>query len=776
MNYGRFFRLNQSTSKIEDGIAIYDYIDLPAFFNSSTSNTMSPKYPISVTITESSVKFCVHFNVFRVKTDEDEPNQYYYDIYNACRSTGGKDSFELKHTEEVILELPYREDSTEKLYENIKEVYSTKFPLFIKGIAKLPFIMQLIRNRYDMDSDDSPQQELYRRMREHVDGRRSYSTIWLMGLAEKNKDKKCFIDVYKDHTKSDAVGFLRKLLLDFMFDLQHSKVFQTSKYCQEMYAGLMANFYFSALMHKCDYYYYRGLINDVVEKIPKMPDAAKKDMRIHLSQLYAENLSRSETLWMQDVMSCNAEKYFNDVNPKDKVKKAHNPFKRNEFSLGMSWFADPEEEMRRIYFAVQKKDDNNNKQEGNTDNKKDKVHLCNVGTLVEYLKSYNSIYDKDSDKAQQRIAESLMSTNNKNRTSVSQWFLKRFAFADVLHLHISEYSYLSLFLILLLFVGLILFVPEFVCKDFWNSEIAKRVVLLIIIMVFIYAVIKFSSLQKGRSDIGSLLYVNKHIVQKRKMIISIILLLGFIMISVLQWVAVPRDVFFIVIVVIVLFFIAALHKRLSHWLSNIHIFFPRLVASITAAWLSLAIGNELFKTFFDAIFSWSMIFSLTIIVFIFVCYEINKIMPQKSIFCKLSRSGAFVIISYAISFVVGLFVINFTGEKMLERSGCLKDFYCDYVNVQVANRDYLLKRDSIQKVDITKDHARVSDLQNIKIETNNKWWIINSRDHHTIATVWEVNDARFFILRDFLIQFAFVAMFIGVFIQMIFEEKQLTEV
>ena len=49
--------------------------------------------------------------------------------------------------------------------------------------------------------------------------------------------------------------------------------------------------------------------------------------------------------------------------------------------------------------------------------------------------------------------------------------------------------------------------------------------------------------------------------------------------------------------------------------------------------------------------------------------------------------------------------------------------------------------------------------------------------NHPIVTIWRMSgDAKFFILRDFLIQFAFVAMFIGIFIQMLFEEKSITEI
>ena len=46
--------------------------------------------------------------------------------------------------------------------------------------------------------------------------------------------------------------------------------------------------------------------------------------------------------------------------------------------------------------------------------------------------------------------------------------------------------------------------------------------------------------------------------------------------------------------------------------------------------------------------------------------------------------------------------------------------------------------------------------------------------HHSIASN-NFLGLKFFILHDFLVQFAVVAMFIGIFINMIFEEKNVTE-
>ena len=218
----------------------------------------------------------------------------------------------------------------------------------------------------------------------------------------------------------------------------------------------------------------------------------------------------------------------------------------------------------------------------------------------------------------------------------------------------------------------------------------------------------------------------------------------------------------------------------AHWLSNMHIFFPRLVASIAAAWLTLAIGNELFGTFFDSIVSWSTSLWLTIIVFVFVMYEINILLPHEGVFNKVKRCLEIITISSLISLFVGLFIINFAGERFLERSGALENFYQEVVDKQVGktteSKHYFIKteKDKIIAKNAS-NHERLEGLEYIHIvpDTNKR-----AKDDviHPIVTVWPLqNNSKFFILRDFLIQFAFVAMFIGIFIHMLFEDKSITE-
>lgn len=165
-----------------------------------------------------------------------------------------------------------------------------------------------------------------------------------------------------------------------------------------------------------------------------------------------------------------------------------------------------------------------------------------------------------------------------------------------------------------------------------------------------------------------------------------------------------------------------LHKKMYpvHWLSNMHIFFPRLIASIATAWLTIAIGNELFGTFFDSVVSWSTSLWLSVIVFVFLMYEINRKLPYEKVFNKAIRCSQMMLIGYAISFVVGLFIINFTGERFLERSGVLDTFYKEYVDKdnaeqQVGHQNYKIVNKGEDTSKLKTDAKRLENLKNVHI-------------------------------------------------------------
>ena len=777
MNYGKFFRLNQRASKIEDGIAIYDYIDLPAYFDSSKNNEMSsPKYPINVTITESSICFRVHYSVYK----SEALNDYIYEAKRAYGGelTAGSSSTAIKHMEEVILELPYINSDSE-LYNAIKDVYNTKYPFVNKGTT---FIQELIKKRYEKKS--SGEKTLYDKMRENLDGDLSYSTLWLMDISRRIDEKTTRIELLENGI---VVKFLRKLLLDFMYDLKHSDVFQTSKFYSAMMSGLMSNFYFSALMHKCEYYFYRSMIGEII----KRKNEKEKEKRI--KELYAENLYEAETLWIQDIMNPASEKYFEhyyikEENQKQKENKSglckiicnfYNRFFATDslsFRNWNSWFASPEEEMRRVSFSM-------------TERESRETHICNVETVFEYLKNE----DKGVDEITYKGA-------NANKTEISQWFMKRYSFNDVAHLHIFKNFSRLFFTIVSIMLLLVFIFPDFTSVDFWtinncNLPIACVIVTFCGCVIWALSIYNEYTEQGIEDNAKSLKNVRIRLIKKRIRTTFLTLFIGFTIIVASDYLVsmfpqmeedspvitfLNMGAIFVQVLLISLvgYF---LHKKMYpvHWLSNMHIFFPRLIASIATAWLTIAIGNELFGTFFDSVVSWSTSLWLSVIVFVFLMYEINRKLPYEKVFNKAIRCSQMMLIGYAISFVVGLFIINFTGERFLERSGVLDTFYKEYVDKdnaeqQVGHQNYKIVNNGENTSKLKTDAKRLENLKNVHI-VSSTYKKGGKTPNHPIVTSAGFN-GKYFIMRDFLIQFAFVAMFIGIFIQMLFEERSITEI
>ncbi len=776
MNNGRFFRLNQSISKVNDGVAIYDYVDLPAYFGPSEDNLMSPKYPVSVTITSNSVRFRLHYSVYKVE----EESIYGYSVEEIREKNGGTTKgMNMAHMEEVIFELPYRNDATDKLTETIKELYYTKFPLKITsddnkqdGSSGGRFLEQLIRSRFPLEDNTQGgiiinriKQGLYESLQDAVDILHSYSTLWLMNLTKTNGKS---IYLYEEEDKrKDIVGFLRKLLLDFMFDLKHSDVFQNSRYYDQMYSGLMSNFYFSALMHKCEYYYYRKLTREAIDEIEQRKDNVSEDeieqRKESIKVLYANELVKAEDLWVQDIMNPQAEKDF-------------------EYDRNL-WFSEPEEEMRRVCFTMKEKDSG-------------KKHICNTDTLIEYFKINNS---KDN------ISVSLVATNDRNRELISRWFLKRYDFNDVIHLHFFKglnFIIVSCIVFILLF-WLLRLIDLNVLNDL-NETFSDNIIYFVTIgIVAIICPPTIYSIWNNASKEDLIIRKRRATVFKRTYIIFSFLSFYAICIGVFNTVIgkewgewgewAPIWFFFILSA---LFYISIKTPKLGlpalHPISSLHLLFPRLVAAITAGWLTMSLGFDIYVSFFDSSPRWHTAIAISMVVFMFIMYEINRIMPASNNLRKIFRGVEFLIISYCISLLVGVVVINFLGEKFLERGSYIGDYYDQHVQQDVNGKSYIV--DTIaycsnSNEEILNDSQWVSygkaiinrlndindpnDIPDIKKVDNLRE---ATKDGHKIVEKITIFGYKIFFMRDFLIMFSFIAMFWGIFIQMIFTgEKQMTE-
>ena len=605
MNYGRYFRLNQALSKVGSGVAIYDYVDLPAYFGPSVDNPMSPKYPISVTIAADSVCFRLHYSAFKLdKSGDCEFPQYAYDKDDINNKSLNKDnvSVGMAHMEEVILELPFADISSSRLSDTIKSIYNSTFPQVIDENTSMGgrYLEQLIKKRFPVKKDEvsanhggNVEETLYRNLRKVSDETASYSTLWLMDLVHEGRiymySKKKIIDgETKKEKEIDVItGFLRKLLLDFMFDLKHSDVFQNSACYQQMYSGLMSDFYFSALMHKCEYYYYRDLItkkicNGNIEKDKKK-----------IIGLYIDNLYRAEELWTQDIMNPNAEKFFEyqftkdappipDMNIKQWINRCLVRFHLVEDNLLLrrnSWFAEPEEEMRRVCFPMDERDG---------DSKFIKKHICNTNILVTTLGL----------KPNNKIEQEIISFSEKNREIISRWFLRRYDFNDVCHLHLSRWSNLisfsSIFVLILIFVlsnylfeGFIKIIDSSPFWLMWES----------LFLLFGFAAIIYMRKKQNKRCNYSLL--STYVSQNSQRILNLIIFVALCIVIVsIYWKWSLMG--FLAVLVACLSYEKSrflLENNIKKSTSYLHLFFPRLVASITTAWLTMSMGFDIYVAF-----------------------------------------------------------------------------------------------------------------------------------------------------------------------------------
>lgn len=824
MNYGRFFRLNQSLSKVVDGVAIYDYVDLPAYFGPSENNPMSPKYPISLTITSNAICFRLHYSAFKIEEKEKSfrdrqeeakkknPKEkikkhleYAYDADDINKKSVSLKEYEdifgvemnMAHMEEVILELPYSDTISNRLSKTIKDIYNSTFPQVVDDNTSMGgrFLEQIIRKRYpsfkqknesDVEGNEIEKQ-LYDELRKVSDDTISYSSLWLMDLY-----KGGLIDLYKIVKDEDSgepkeiiIGFIRKLLLDFLFDLIHSDVFQNSANYQKMYSGLTSDFYFSSLIHKCEYYYYRRLTNQAITdyEIAKaiLTDKEKKERTDVLKTLYATELVKAEELWIKDIINSQAEIDFAHKYPgKHIVMREFVEY--YSFKQWPSWFAEPEEEMRRICFTMI--------------DKSGESHICNADTLIEHLG-----VAKESDVT----SLAMMASNARNREIVSRWFLKRYNFNDVIHLHLFKHLNVSLLLISLSFL-LYFFYNE--SLELLNPKTYSDFKPFLMVLCFLTCPFLGNMFLSYASEKRWAVKTRLKLVYKRVCAITLFLLISFILFFVAEgYIDSIWTLCLYMFITCSIYFIFFRFFPYIHPISSLHLIFPRLVAAITAAWLTMSMGFDIYVSFFDSKPMWSTIIVISVIVFGFIMYELNRIMPSSSPMRKIYRSIEFLAISYIISLLVGLVVINFVGEKYLERGGYINDYFTQYVENKtdstinrfdengklVINEDkplsfvldqelesygkaIIMKIDSANEAnnDIESFPKKLTkDLRNVYHSKVKDGEIVPD---YRIARQIPFIGKKIFFLRDFLIMFSFIAMFWGIFIQMIFtSEKQMTE-
>lgn len=498
MNYGRFFVLDKATSSLAQGIAVFNYKPLRAYEGDFNGET--PCYPVYVQITSHAIMFNIHY-------------------YNSCS--------EPKHLSDTLFSLCLDDTAAGQncLTTELKESYNTLFP---NSDLSNDYILQLFSELKDSDEDD------------HFSALPVFGVNW---PGDKSEGKQ-------------QVTFLRKLLLDFMFDLCHSSVFESSSYYNLMQSRLQQNFYFTALINKANFYYYKNTIEQAIaEGAP-----------VQTLQFWASYLDRAEQNWLSSIRDSRSDEEF-PVFP-----KWYEIQKTNEIG-GYSWFELPEEEIRRVYYGESKQSINS-------------------------IRLMSFIRKKSTSSGQEPSHSKRLKLNTELS---SKWCLRRYDFTTLFTWKIKGKEYNWLFILLSLF-----FVSN-------------------IISIF------------GN---GSPLY-------------PICISAGILLLAVFSF----------------------MKDNIHSYLWGVHLVFPRLAAAIIAAWLTIALTEDLFKTFFDTHCSvWSCTL-LSGVVLLFVYYEIDRIVPYLETIQKILRAFQLYLLSFLYAWVLGGISLIFSSDNFMERGDFLHDFY-----------------------------------------------------------------------------------------------------
>lgn len=205
MNSSIFFELDSESSKPANGISVFNYKRYKNHINEDNKGyKRTPIFPFYLIISYKKIDFNVH---------------YFYEE--------GEDQFHY-HNTILSLTLSSNYDDYDALSEELKRAFRTSYPNK--------------RNGYISD------------------------------IINKSKDTECqfidqvsFINIY-NHQKDKVHEVIRTFVLDFMYDLEHSNVFENSKYHDKMYGRLMANKVYKIIVCRSSFYYYLTLYKSVRNK------------------------------------------------------------------------------------------------------------------------------------------------------------------------------------------------------------------------------------------------------------------------------------------------------------------------------------------------------------------------------------------------------------------------------------------------------------------------------------------------------------------------------
>lgn len=562
MNYGCFFEFDFKSSNLRKGITVFKYRWLE---NEETKDDRkTPHHPIYLSFTLGCIKFNLHYLEDKNANKKQE------------KTTDAKP--EWRHYHNTIIELPLSSNAevSDRLTDVLNDAYQAVFPISVNTFL-----------RDDIDYSYEAQ-----------DCRKD-------GFAFT-----CFEPEKKERYKSKTpTHFLRKLILDFLYDLEFTDVFKNSPFYDQIQVRLKDNFLFSALMNKTRYYYYRTVLckQELIVPIEKESgsDEGKKvrvDRRI---RSFIEKYAKAEQDWVTSIMDKRAmlqfheSPWFEESNVElEQIfwSKRMGKWKTTQNEMEGTGIFNSVPEIGKNYRIQWKRKRYLNKMGASNDSFRltvdDAIKLVKEGDSLKAREDYEAVTDMHVDVVKDSV----------------KWQVQQYHFGGVLKMWCGN------------------------MRTIWLS-ILFSLPLLMVIVACLWNMLKTHNMMDG----------------------------WFYPVSVFLWIVLSY----------ILWLFMRRHIRVSWGRGTWNLLMPRLLAAIIAAWFTMSMTDDLYMHFVLKSWSvcsvnWPAIIILFFSTLLFVGYESRQLNPFDTPMYNILSSIALIIIAYVYSFVIGLMVFDFFGEQMLK--------------------------------------------------------------------------------------------------------------
>lgn len=280
MNYGKWFTFDHQCSDLKNGITVFNYRGFKfdkekaklEVEKESDGDITTPRYPIFATISAIGVHFCCHYALLSPELESEKDNDGTRPIY---------------HQNNMILSLEFTGNNHEQgnLLHSINDAFCAIYPqpdyaLPNTGVLFLSQLKEQIIKGADIIEETKGI---------------TYSTLDVFRTKR----------IGEEDSELEFHRFVvRKLFLDFLYDFEHTDVFQNSPYYDTAYARLHEDFLFDAIAQKADFYYHRKICQKLIAQ-SGMAYNNKSVLEVNI-----EHYAQAEQRWVERIIDSRADKLF----------------------------------------------------------------------------------------------------------------------------------------------------------------------------------------------------------------------------------------------------------------------------------------------------------------------------------------------------------------------------------------------------------------------------------------------------------------------------------